>query len=79
MYSALGGWLTEDKGRLAQSERTMLVFGAGKRTCIGMHVSVVTASSSFHRGCESVSSWRVWVTDFDVRDTETYPDDFEGV
>ena len=34
-------WLTtHDKAQLAQMERTMLVFGAGKRTCIGMHVSL---------------------------------------
>lgn len=32
-------WLVEEQEKLAQMERTMLVFGAGKRTCIGMHVS----------------------------------------
>lgn len=32
-------WLTADKVRQAQMERTMLIFGAGRRTCIGMHVS----------------------------------------
>lgn len=29
-----------DKEKLAQMERTMLVFGQGKWTCIGMHVSL---------------------------------------
>ena len=33
-------WLDADKEKLAQMERTMLVFGVGKRTCSGQHISI---------------------------------------
>ncbi len=32
-------WLTSDKEKLARMERTMWVFGAGKRTCSGQNIS----------------------------------------